>query len=66
MTIERDGEFEDWPAEADPIRGAIGQLLVVIIENTVEGSSERARAMTEALEAYGRIKAAMVDRPRLN
>jgi hypothetical protein len=66
MTIERDVEFEHWPPTvADPVREAIGNLLVAIIENTAEGSPGRARAMTEALEAYGRIKAAMADRPRL-
>jgi hypothetical protein len=67
MTVERDTEFEDWPpAEVDPIRAAIGQLLVVIIENTSEGSPERAKAMNEALEAHGRIRAAMRVRPTIN
>jgi hypothetical protein len=67
MTVEHDTELEDWPpAGADPVREAIGQLLVAIIENTAEGSPERARAMSEALEAYGRIKAAMADRQTLN
>jgi hypothetical protein len=68
VVTERDEGFEAWPAEAvgDPVREAIGQLLVAIIESTAEGSPERAKAMTEALEAYGRIKAAMSDRPRLN
>jgi hypothetical protein len=67
MTVERDEEFEPWPAEAgDPVREAIGQLLVAIIENTAEGSPERARAMNEALEAHGRIRAAMRVRPTIN
>jgi hypothetical protein len=67
MTVECDEEFESWPAEAgDPVREAIGQLLVAIIENTAEGSPERARAMNEALGAHERIRAAMCVRPRLN
>jgi hypothetical protein len=67
MVIERDTEFEDWPpAEVDPIRAAIGQLFMTIIENTSEGSPERAKAMNEALEAHGRIRDAMRVRPRLN
>ena len=59
-------DFEDWPAKADPTRAAIGNLLVVIMESTAEGSPERARAMNEALQAHERIKLAMRVRPRLN
>jgi hypothetical protein len=67
MTVECDDGFEAWPPTvADPVREAIGNLLVAIIENTAEGSPERARAMNEALESYGRIRAAMSVRPRLN
>jgi hypothetical protein len=65
-TAPEQTEIEDWPATGDPVREAIGQLLVAIIEATAEGSPERARAMNEALESYGRIKAAMRVRPRLN
>jgi hypothetical protein len=65
-TTELDEGFEPWPAEAgDPVRDAIGQLLVTIIESTSEGSSERARAMNEALQAHERIRDAMRVRPRL-
>jgi hypothetical protein len=63
---ERDEGFEAWPAKVDPIRNAIGQLLVTIIESTAEGSPERARAMNEALHAHERIKDAMRDRPTIN
>jgi hypothetical protein len=66
MTAPEQADFEDWPAEADPIRVAVGNLLVAIIENTAEGSPERARAMNEALQAHERIKLAMCVRPRLN
>ena len=61
-----DADGEPWPAEADPIRAAIGNLLVVIMESTAEGSPERARAMNEALQAHERIKLAMRVQPRLN
>jgi hypothetical protein len=64
MVTEHDTEFEHWPA-VDPVREAIGVLLVAIIENTKPGSKQRAKAMTEALDAHGRITAAMADR-RLN
>jgi hypothetical protein len=64
---KHDTELEDWPpAEVDPIRQLIGNLLVTIIENTAEGSPERARAMNEALQAHERIKDAMRDRQTLN
>jgi hypothetical protein len=68
MTVERDTELEleDWPpAEVDPIRQSIGNLLVAIIENTAAGSPERSRAMGEALWAHERIRDAMCVRPRL-
>ena len=65
--IERDVEFEDWPpAEVDPIRNAIGNLLVTIIESTTEGSPERVKAMSEALRAHERIRTAMADRRMMN
>jgi hypothetical protein len=65
MTIARD-EIDDLAVpEADPIREAIGQLLVAIINATAEGSPERAKAMNEALEVHERIKIAMRVRPRL-
>jgi hypothetical protein len=67
MVTEHDSEFEPWPAEVgDPVREAIGNLLVTIIENTAEGSPERAKAMSEALGAHDRIRDAMRVRPRLN
>jgi hypothetical protein len=46
MVTERDETDTEWPGEVgDPVREAIGQLLVAIIEATAEGSPERARAM---------------------
>jgi hypothetical protein len=66
MVAERDETDTVWPGEvSDPIRAAIGQLLVTIIENTAEGSPERARAMNEALQAHGRIRAALQPQPTL-
>jgi hypothetical protein len=65
VTVERDETDTEWPAEADPIRAAIGNLLVVIMESTAEGSPERARAMNEALQAHERIKLAMRVQPWL-
>jgi hypothetical protein len=67
MVTELDDVFEPWPAEVgDPVREAIGQLLVTIIESTTQGSPERARAMGEALHAHERIRDALRVRPRLN
>jgi hypothetical protein len=66
MTAPEQADFEDWLAAADPIRVAVGNLLVAIIENTAEGSRERQAAMTEALGAHERIRAAMRVRSRLN
>jgi hypothetical protein len=67
MVIERDDEgFDDWPGAVDPIREVISNLLITIMQNTVEGSRERKRAMSEALEAHERIRAALRPMPRLN
>ena len=69
MVTERDDideGFEPWPAAVDPIREAVGNLLIVIMQNTREGSPERKKAMSEALEAHERIKDAMRDRRTLN
>jgi hypothetical protein len=67
MTAERDdSEFETWPGAVDPICDAISTLLVAILEGTAEGSPERKRAMSEALEAHRRINDAMRDRHTLN
>jgi hypothetical protein len=69
MTTERDDideGFESWPGEIDPIRTAIGALLVVIMQGTAEGSPERKRAMNEALTAHERIVDAMRPRSRLH
>jgi hypothetical protein len=68
MVKERDDEgLEPWPGEiADPVRDAVGNLLVAIVENTAEESPERKRAMNEALDAHRRIIDAMRDRRTLN
>jgi hypothetical protein len=67
MTAEPDdAEFEPWPAATDPVREAIGNLLVVIMQGTVDGSRERKRAMSEALEAHERIVDAMRVKSRLH
>jgi hypothetical protein len=61
-----DSDCEPWPAAVDPVREAVGNLLVAIMENTTEGSRERARAMSQALEAHERIVDAMRPRPQLH
>jgi hypothetical protein len=66
MTAERDDIDEGpWPGEADPIRSAICDLMIVIMQGTVDGSPERRRAMSEALECHRRIVDAMRDRRTL-
>jgi hypothetical protein len=65
MVTEHDSEFEDWPAEVDPIAVAICPLLTFVIEATTSGSPERARAMREVLATGERIKQALVPKPRL-
>jgi hypothetical protein len=45
VTKDEITELEDWPPTvADPVRDAIGQLLVAIIENTSEGSPEKGKS----------------------
>ena len=65
MTIERDVEFKDWPAEADAIRGASLPLIEVIFAATHDGSPERAAAMGELMLAVDRIRVALRSKPRL-
>jgi hypothetical protein len=65
MTIERDVEFEDWPAEADPINTAICPLIAAVFELTAPDSPERKAAMNEVLAAGERIKQALASKPRL-
>jgi hypothetical protein len=66
MAAEHDEGFEAWPAEADPIRGAILPLIEAIFVVTHVGSRERAAAMSELMLAVDRIRAALVPRPSLN
>jgi hypothetical protein len=65
MTIERDVEFEDWPAEVDRINMAICPLIAAVFDLTAPDSAERARAMVEVLQAAERIKQALAPLPRL-
>jgi hypothetical protein len=68
MTTEHDdvdGDFESWPA-SDPVRDAIGGLVMAVIEATETGSVARKRAMSEVLECHRRIIDAMRDRHTLN
>jgi hypothetical protein len=66
MTIEHDTEqFADWPAEADPIGGALLPLIEHIFAATHGGSPERAAAMGELMLAVNRIRAALRSKPRL-
>jgi hypothetical protein len=64
--LEHDEADTKWPAVADPIREAITMVLLAIIEATTDGSSEREKALREALAAAERIRAAFVPSPRLN
>jgi hypothetical protein len=65
MTIERDVEFEAWPAEADPIRMAALPLIEHIFAVSADGSAERSKAVNEVLAAGERIKQALASKPRL-
>jgi hypothetical protein len=66
MTVERADEApDDWPGAPDPIREAVCGLLIVIMQSTAEGSRERKRAMSEALECHWRIQDALRDRRTL-
>jgi hypothetical protein len=65
MTVPEQTDFEEWPAEADPINTAICPLIAAVFELTADGSPERARAMNEVLALPARIRAAL-HRPRLN
>jgi hypothetical protein len=64
LVIEQDEDCLD--REGDPVRTAAGPLLVCILELTADGSRERARAVSEMLEAVERIKAALAAKPTLN
>jgi hypothetical protein len=65
MTVPEQTDFEDWPAEADPINMAMCPLIEVVMGMTAPGSPERTRAMNEVLAAGERVKRALVPMPRL-
>ena len=65
MTASEQIDFEDWPAEADPINTAICPLIAAVFELTAPDSPERKRAMSEVLQIAERIKQALVPKPRL-
>jgi hypothetical protein len=54
------------PPEADPIRAAIGEVLVAVCEVAPEGSAERKAALIEVMAAADRIQAALRPKPRMN
>jgi hypothetical protein len=67
MVTERDEDsLEREAPEADPVRTPIAALLEVIVEHTVEGSRQRAKAMGVVLEAHERIKDALRAGPTIN
>jgi hypothetical protein len=60
LVFERDEDsLEREAPEADPVRMACAALITVIIENTKDGSRQRATAVTAVLEAQMRIVDAM-------
>jgi hypothetical protein len=64
-TIEKSDER--LPGEVgDPVREAIGNLLVAIVENTAPGSPERKAAMNEVLESAERVRRAIMPLPKLH
>jgi hypothetical protein len=63
-TPEPVDDFEPWPAEPDPIRTAVSQLIVAVMGVIPDGPA-RAAAVTEIIELHGRV-AALLGRPRLN
>jgi hypothetical protein len=65
MTAPEQTDFEDWPAEADPINAAICPLIAAVFELTAPDSPERKAAMNEVLAAGERIKQALASKPRL-
>jgi hypothetical protein len=65
-TAPEQTDFEDWPAEADPINAAMCPLIAAVFELTPPDSPERARAMGEVLAASERVRRALVPLPRPN
>jgi hypothetical protein len=65
MTAPEQTDFEDWPAEGDPICGAILPLIEAVFVATHDGSPERAAAMGELMLAVDRIRVALRPKPRL-
>jgi hypothetical protein len=59
MTVARD-EADEWSGEAgDPLRLAIGRLILTLFEIVPEDSPARARAVAEAIAVEARIRAAL-------
>ena len=61
-----DRSFEAWPSDGDPIRGAALPLIEAIFGMTLDGSSERAAALSELMRAIDLIRAALRPRPQLH
>jgi hypothetical protein len=56
-------EADDLPGEAgDPLRLAIGRLILTIFDLSAEDSTARGRAVAEAMEAEARIRQALTRR----
>jgi hypothetical protein len=65
--IERDVESDELPGEVDdPLRLAIGRLIITIFDLSAADSAARARAVTEAIEVETRIRAALAPKPTIN
>jgi hypothetical protein len=56
MVTERDDDSLEREAEVDPIRTAVGQLIVAVMEAIPEGPT-RARVVTEVIGLHARVVA---------
>jgi hypothetical protein len=58
VTTEREDELEDWPEAGDPLRIAVAKLILTVMQLSTS-EPQRARAVTEVIEAETRIRAAL-------
>jgi hypothetical protein len=58
-------DFEDWPVEVDAIRLAVLPLIQHIFAVTVDGSTERGKALDVVLTAAEKVRVALRPKPLL-
>jgi hypothetical protein len=69
MVVERDNEFEPWPAETDPEAAAFAEAFAVLIGTVLSFTDDEAKrkaAIGVLIAAHRRVQQALAPERRLN